>query len=229
VEKPSGRSGRLGPAPAVSQSGAMSRARFEVWETLRVQAQPTTLASLAAALGLHENTTREHLDALLAAGLATRTSAAPSGRGRPAWLYEATEADPALSGPYAGLSTALASALHGATGSPEQDARNAGAAWGRDLVRRRGHARGSAAAARRGVISIFSELGFAPEADARAVRVRLTRCPLLEAAQQVPEIVCGVHGGMAQGVLAELGGDPDGVSLARFAAPGACTLRLARR
>ena len=59
--------------------------------------------------------------------------------------------------------------------------------------------------------------------------VRLTRCPLLEAAHKYPDVVCGVHLGLAQGALEEYGAASDGTDLVPFAEPGACRLRLARR
>jgi predicted ArsR family transcriptional regulator len=122
--------------------------------------------------------------------------------------------------------------------------------WGRELVRRSGAtaaaasavtvdaAKGSvpratispsAASARREVVILLEELGLAPGPDARAGVVKLRRCPLLEAAHQYPEVVCGVHLGVVRGALDELGTDPDRVertTLQPFAEPGACRLDL---
>src|SRR5699024_12003747 len=55
---------------------------------------------------------------------------------------------------------------------------------------------------------------------------RLTRCPLLEAAHEHPDIVCGVHLGLVRGAL-EVFGDPAAESeLEPFSEPGACRLHL---
>jgi predicted ArsR family transcriptional regulator len=54
--------------------------------------------------------------------------------------------------------------------------------------------------------------------------VRLTRCPLLEAAHRHPDVVCAVHLGIVRGALDEQGADPSGTALAPFAEPGACVL-----
>ena len=62
--------------------------------------------------------------------------------------------------------------------------------------------------------------------DAQAGSVRLTRCPLLEAAHRYPDVVCGVHLGLAQGALEAYGADLDGAALLPFAEPGACLLHL---
>lgn len=208
----------------------MSRSREALLETLRAQAEPTRLAALAALCGLHANTVREHLDALVRQGLARRHPARPQGRGRPAWLYRAAGADAAPSPEYAGLAAALAATIHRTSTSPVADAASAGAEWGRALARERGASpERSGVAARRKVVSLFDEIGFAPQADARSSVVRLTRCPLLEAAHRYPDVVCGVHLGLAQGALAEYGADPGGARLVPFAEPGACRLQLNRQ
>ena len=70
-------------------------------------------------------------------------------------------------------------------------------------------------------------MGFAPEPhpDDRHL-TRLTRCPLLEAARESPDIVCGVHHGLVEGLLEHAGASTDGVDLLPFAEVGACLLRL---
>jgi predicted ArsR family transcriptional regulator len=220
-----------GPRPGAGRSAApLSSSRAAVLETLRAQAQPTTLAALAAISRLHANTVREHLDALVAAGLARRQPEPPSGRGRPAWLYEATGLDPSTSREYAGLAATLAATIPRTSASPTEDAVLAGREWGGELARERGAAPAkSAAAARREVVALLDDIGFAPEPDARATTVRLTRCPLLEAAHKYPDVVCGVHRGLAEGALAAYGADPAGTELVPFAEPGACRLHLMRR
>ena len=197
---------------------------------LRAQAEPTTLAALVALSGLHANTVREHLDALVRAGLVRRRTEPPSGRGRPAWLYEATGRDAAESPEYAGLAATLAAAIHRTSAQPTEDAIEAGREWGHQLAAARsaGPAK-SATAARREAVNLHDDIGFAPRADARAATVRLTRCPLLEAAHRYPDVVCGVHLGLVRGALEEYGADTDGTDLLPFAEPGACRLHLVRR
>ena len=220
-----------GPLPGAGRSRApLSRSRAALLETLRAQTEPTTLAALVATSGLHANTVREHLDALVREGLAHRHPEAPAGRGRPAWLYEATGSDAASDTEYAGLAAALAAAIHRTSTSPTDVAVIAGREWGHELALERGaRPAPSAVAARREVVSLLDEVGFAPQADARSSVVRLTRCPLLEAAHKYPDVVCGVHLGLAQGALEEYGADPDGTELLPFAEPGACRLHLMRR
>ena len=182
------------------------------------------MAALVAATGLHANTLRDHLDALVRRGLVRRHSDTPHGRGRPAWLYEATEADESERSEYAGLAATLASVIHRTSDSPREDAIAAGTEWGHDLARDLGVS--TPTDARRRVVELLGDIGFAPESDDPPSVVRLTRCPLLEAAHKYPEVVCGVHLGIVRGALAQYGADSEGTALLPFAEPGACLLHL---
>jgi predicted ArsR family transcriptional regulator len=208
----------------------MSAQRARVLEQLQSCGPSATITTLAAALGLHTNTVREHLDELVKRGMVSRDFARPVGRGRPAAMYTATTDGPG-SDPrareYAGLATALAGQIARSSPDPQADALAAGEAWGGSLVV--GIPVGSPARARRRVLSLLTDLGFDPEADARATTARLLRCPLLHAAREHPEIVCRVHLGLVRGALESVGGDPDGAALLPFSEPGACRLHLHAR
>jgi predicted ArsR family transcriptional regulator len=188
-----------------------------------------TVAEVERATALHANTVREHLDALVTRGLARRSRSTPSGRGRPAWRYEAVEPTSATDGSeYTGLAATLAAHLHRTSPRPWRDAVTAGETWGRDLARRdEGSRTTSAVAARRRVLGLLDGMGFAPESDPEATTSRLTRCPLLGTAKEYPDVVCGVHLGIVRGALAEYGTDNEHTDLLPFAEPGACRLHLA--
>jgi predicted ArsR family transcriptional regulator len=90
----------------------------------------------------------------------------------------------------------------------------------------------SAKAARREVVTLLEQLGFAPSPDARINVVKLKRCPLLETANKYPAVVCAVHLGVVRGALEELGADPaqtERTALEPFSEPGACRLDLVPR
>lgn len=184
------------------------------------------MAALGRLSGLHVNTVREHLEALTRQGFVQRHASEPNGRGRPAWLYLATDA----AGPpseYAGLAAALAASIHRTSDTPTEDAAEAGADWGRRLADERDARPGAdALVARREVVDLLDELGFGAKPDPGNTVVRLTRCPLLAAAHQYPDVVCGVHLGLVRGALAAYGADSEGTDLVPFAEPGACLLRL---
>lgn len=126
---------------------------------------------------------------------------------------------------YVGLATALSQAILRTSPDPRRDAELAGESWGHHLARQLGGAPLTPEAARDRAVELLDGLGFAPlREDHGGPIVRLTRCPLLDAARANPRIVCTVHLGMLRGVLAEYGADPDGSDLLPFAEPGSCLL-----
>jgi len=214
-----------GPRPAGPAAIAtLSRSRRALYELLVAQDGAVTLADLVKLSGLHENTVRGHLEGLEAERLVAREQRPPQGRGRPALLWRARSDQ----GEYAALASTLAYTLRDASAQPEEDAIGAGKRWGRRLATSR------PAGSDRGVVSpvrdLLDDLGFSPvgtvDADAEAADLRLTTCPLLEAAREVPSIVCNVHRGLAIGAMEEYGAAAPGADLVPFAEPGACLLHL---
>lgn len=220
----------LGPLPAQppAPDAPPSASRTAVLTALRRSAHPLTLAELSEETSLHSNTLREHLEALESQGRVRRRRAAPSGRGRPAWLYEAPEGAPATTTmEYAALASVLAAAIANGSGDPAAEAVAAGERWGEQLARAKGAPpEGGARPARAQMVSLLGDLGFAPQPDDRAVVVRLTRCPLLDTARLYPEVVCGVHLGIVRGALSEWGVGAQAAALQPFSEPGACRLQL---
>lgn len=217
----------LGPGatpPAVTDA-PLSRQRLTVLEDVRANA-PVRVAHAAARLGVHANTVREHLDALVELGLLERTTETSGGRGRPAALYRPSGADPVvLARDFAGLAAALAGHLARTSSDPDHDARAAGRDWGRELIDPTMTADDDP---RRAVLDILTRLGFAPDADGEVVGrgIALRRCPLLEVARRYPAVVCRVHLGIVEGLLESLGAATEGLDLIAFAEPGACRLLL---
>ncbi|HEU0042466.1 MAG TPA: helix-turn-helix domain-containing protein, partial [Jiangellaceae bacterium] len=130
-----------GPRPPTPTTGAaanLSASRAALLDQLVGQPEPTTIAALVAASGLHQNTVREHLDALVSVGLARRVTGVARGRGRPAWRYQAVEpreTEPAAA-EYAGLASVLADHIARTSDDPRADAVSAGVSWGRELAGR---------------------------------------------------------------------------------------------
>ena len=196
-------------------------------QALSDQAEPVTIAALVTLTHLHENTLRGHLDGLVRAGLVRRHRADRAGRGRPAWLYQRIETQPSEAIEYAGLAATLARTIVELSGDPVADAARSGLDWGRRLARDRGAVDLPSEEARAQLVDLMDDLGFAPrQKEQDPSQVRLTRCPLLEAAYRQPEVVCAVHLGLARGALQEYGADPTGTELVPFSEPGACLLLL---
>jgi predicted ArsR family transcriptional regulator len=220
-----------GPAPVRGSAGTgLSGPRGALLARLQRWGRSVRITELAADLGVHPNTAREHLDALVARGLVTRERGPATGRGRPAWRYTAAddhqEPDPRVRD-YAGLAAALAGHLARTSPNPSGDGLAAGWAWGRSLVADRVPT--PDANPRQQVVGLLDELGFDPEPDARAATVALRRCPLLDAAREHPQVVCQVHLGIVRGALEHYDGDPEPTDLLPFAEPGACRLHLDTR
>jgi len=236
--------GSLPAARANRRRAHLSTARARILDALIDQPEPCTVLALTALTRQHHNTIREHLDDLVVDRLVVRESSPAQARGRPAWLYSGAPEAGSESGAreYAGLASTLASQIARTSQQPLVDSIEAGRTWGRDLVRRSQVAAPthegrvpnaaiapSALSARREVVTLLEELGFAPSPDARFGVVKLHRCPLLEAAHRYPEVVCGVHLGVVRGALTELGADADRTdrtALQPFSEPGACRLDL---
>ncbi|MGO4383574.1 helix-turn-helix transcriptional regulator [Specibacter sp. RAF43] len=224
-----------GPKPGGTESVApMSRARAAVLERLRAADGTLSVETLAAETGQHTNTVREHLDALVVAGFATRATAARTGRGRPAWLYRAATPASRPAG-YAALATALARQIAATSEDPAGAGDLAGRQWAH-VLNARPAGSGPAAPgssgpaeqrlARRGVVDALREAGFGIHGNADATDLTLTTCPIVEAARENQDVVCAVHLGLVKGLLEGSGVPEDGVRLVPFAAPGVCTLRL---
>lgn len=206
----------LGPATAPTPQGGspLSRARARVAAAVRDLGPAVPLGALAQLLGGHPNATRQHLEALVAAGLAVTAPLPRAGRGRPATGYTLTGAgrralgeDPARVA-HTELVTLLAEHLAD-SGVSAEEARALGRSWG---------------AARGGrLVALLDDLGFTPEPDAADPRtLRLRTCPILDAARRHPEIICQVHQGLIEGAL----GEDASARLLPFAEPGACVVHL---
>lgn len=221
----------LGPVPArrSDRSAALTRPRARVLELLQQRDSPVSAEDIARRFGQHVNTVRLHLDYLAQSGLALRERAPGTGRGRPSWHYRANpnrpEPDPRVR-EYSALAGALAALIVRTSPLPADDAHAAGLEWGRQEARERNLHDTSGADARRTVVSILDELGFAPAANQRQTTVHLTNCPLLDVAARYPEVICQVHRGLIAGLLEALGKDPQGADLRPFSDPGSCRLHL---
>jgi len=195
-----------------------SPTRERVLRLVEAQPGPVTTAAVATAAGLHENTARGHLEQLHADGYVTRERAPAVGRGRPAWIWEATTGSEPRSA-YAGLAAALAHTLATTSSDPIGAARTAGLEWGSEIAA----GQEGTGTARESVVVAMRDQGFEP--TDLSDRVVLRQCPLIEAATAYPQIVCSVHQGLVDGIL-HARGETGRSTLRPFTAPGECSLHL---
>jgi predicted ArsR family transcriptional regulator len=207
------------------KNNRLTRAQQAVLDALRDQPDLVGIEGLARHLGRHPNTLREHLATLVEAGLVERHQAPTEGRGRPRWLYAAS--GPAEVDENAELAAALAWRIAHREPDPQVAIRDVSRHWAGEIVTRFDLTRQrTPKAGRAQVVEVLDGLGYAPRPDARLDKVALTRCPLLQVATNVPEVVCQVHRGLVEELLDASGADRDRVTLEPFAAPGCCALRL---
>lgn len=227
------KSTRLGPAPWHASSETDQSPPERVLAALAEQARPVSTSELVEVVGLHANTVRAHLQELAAAGLVAVETLPPSGRGRPAHHYTITDegrAVPRVSDPafaeYRGLTTAFATYLAARSEEPSDEAREIGRSWGRQLAEGEDVGATDATAL---VIRLLARLGFTPVPPAEGAPdegIALRTCPLLELAEEMPEVICQVHRGLVEGALGQYGAGSVDVDLQPFVEPGACRLHL---
>ncbi|MGV8978509.1 MAG: helix-turn-helix transcriptional regulator [Cellulomonas sp.] len=221
--------GTAGPALSDPRSPRLGPRRQAVLQHLQQATGPLGVDEVASLTTLHPNTARFHLDALTADGLVTRAVEARTTPGRPRVLYEA-RADAPDQRSYALLAEMLAE-WAAATDDGHETALAAGRAWGRRFVDGAPPAEPLDADRAVDVLrKVFLDIGFQPETstDGPTTSLTLRHCPFREVAVRHPEVVCGMHLGIMEGVLDGLGGAVVPVSLERLVRPGQCLARVHR-
>ncbi len=222
-----------------------SESRVTLLRLLQEASSAMSVDALAEAIDLHVNTTREHLDCLIGAGLVARHPEVRCTRGRPRMLYSAVERvdDEAGSNRVREEMARILVAGYGqAVKSPTVAAEHAGFAWGDRLSSEADDSVGvvrtcasvGADDARSSLVQLsalearLDALGFEPETDPETLEVHMHRCPFYELALESPEVVCSVLLGVSRGVLAHVGGPLTAGQLDAFVGPQHCVLHLAK-
>lgn len=198
--------------------------RERVLTAIRTAHAAPSIATLAAELGLHPNTVRFHLRSLHEEGLVVEERQPTGGRGRPRVAYRTT-ARGARSGErnYRLLADILVSDLAANSPHPTAAAHTTGRHWGRRLAD--GYEDYDATLPRF-AHEVLAEMGFEPEAQPadEPEQLLLHNCPFRELVDSHQQLVCALHGGMVEALLA--GPAHDGPALVPFATPSTCAVRL---
>jgi predicted ArsR family transcriptional regulator len=214
---------------APDASPPLGQSRAGVLDLLCAARTPVSVREIADRTGLHPNTARFHLDALVDAGLATRASQARAAPGRPSMAYQAVEGGAPGRRQYRLLAEMLASLIAVVLAEPGEAAVEAGREWGRYITERPApFQRTDACGAVDGLVATLRELGFAPEAvaDGAGYRLRLRQCPFREVAEVHQEIVCQLHLGLMQGALDQMRAPVAVAGLQPFAEASLCIADL---
>jgi predicted ArsR family transcriptional regulator len=180
--------------------------RFSMYQELASSTLPLSAHELAERLGLHANTVRLHLERLREAGLVEVEPVHRGTVGRPQHAYSLAPGSPGLGfdPPSYTLLAGLLATLAERVGADADDAAAAGHAWGLEAGKR--------TRSKSCVKALFGEmdrLGFDPEAEALpggALDIAFLHCPFRELAEAYPELVCNLHRGITEGVVAAVGG-----------------------
>ena len=211
----------------------LGQSRAHVLDLLRAAGAPAGVQEIAHQAGLHPNTARFHLDALVDAGLAARAPEERTTPGRPSMAYRAVEGGgPMGRRRYRLLAEMLTSLIAGMMPKPGEAATEAGREWGRYLTEQPPpYQRLDAGEAVERLTAIMEEIGFAPETVAAGpqYQLRLRQCPFREVAENHQDVVCQLHLGLMQGALAQMRAPVTAARLQPFAEPSVCIAYLATR
>jgi predicted ArsR family transcriptional regulator len=208
----------------------LGESRARVLDLLRFAGRPLGVQEVAEQTGLHPNTARFHLDALVDAGLAMRKAQPRSSPGRRSLAYQVKDGDgPAGRRRYRFLAEVLTSMIAGVMPQPDAAAAEAGREWGRYLTEQPPpYQRPDAAQAIEKLTAALEEIGFAPEAVAEdsGYQIRLHQCPFREVAERHQDVVCALHLGLMQGALTQMRAPVSTDRLLPFAEPSVCIAEL---
>lgn len=179
--------------------------RYRIYTWLRDVDRPCSVADIAVQFGLHANTVRPHLEHLRDAGLVRFDATPQGGVGRPQHRYTAVAAQidlPRVDEAYEVLARMLASLC-----CRMRVGTDLAVAAGRDLGRELADTSTSDPV---DVLDLtMTRLGFEPATEGNGST--FTRCPFRELATEYPDLVCGLHRGLCEGVL-----DTAGAGIAEF-------------
>jgi predicted ArsR family transcriptional regulator len=216
---------------ASEDTSPLRRSRADVLDMLRAADGPLGVREVAQRSGLHQNTARFHLEALVEAGLAVRETEDRETPGRPRIGYRALADGPAGRRRYRLLAEMLTSLIAGIMPEPGTAAEEAGREWGAYLTEQPPpYEKPTVAAAIRQLTAITAEMGFSPQAEAGdgdgQFRLSLRQCPFREVAQHHQDVICSLHLGLMRGALARMRAPLTADRLDPFLEPSLCVARL---
>jgi len=219
---------------APEDTSPLGRSQADVLDMLRAADGPLGVRDVARQMGLHPNTARFHLEALVEAGLAERETEDRETPGRPRIGYRAAVGGPAGRRRYRLLAEMLTSLIAGTMTTPGKAAENAGREWGAYLTEQPPpYQKLSAQEAIGKLTAVMEELGFSPQAEAGdgdgQYRLCLRQCPFREVAERHQEVICSLHLGLMRGALDRMRAPLTADRLDPFVEPSLCVARLSER
>ena len=180
--------------------------RSHIVALLREAGQPLSVEEMARLAGVHVNTARLHLEALVEAGEATRQSEACGKPGRRRVLYTGAQPNRESAQTYRLLANMLATAIAMNCRDSGEVIYQAGQEWGRFLTSLPApfEVCDETTIGTR-IVDKLDQLWFAVEqSPGPQPQLLLHNCPFLDVAQETPQVVCQLHAGMINGSLEQL-------------------------
>ena len=187
---------------------------------LETAGDPVPVETISTATGLPANTLRRHIELLLARGQIIREREAPTGRGRPRWLYRKGSSEPQLFG---SLLSALTAQL--ANSDNQRVVTAVAENWAQltPLITHRDTPDGAVEA----TAAALSHLGFAAEVNPPGDSISLTRCPYAALVEKNP-VICNIHGVLVAKLLEQTEQEVSMESLDVWAGQRLCVVHLNR-
>lgn len=183
-----------------------------------VQRQPgLTVVELADLVGLHVNTTRDHLDALVREGLLAARPLATGKRGRPRLLYACVDdanENEAARDRIARAQTTRELLHKFATGPKATPECELGDAAELQLET---------------VYEHLQDSGLQPDLDRERLVFDIVPCPFFTIVDEEPELACAVHERLLKDTLAQVPGPIKSLTLQPFVGPHDCRVSLFQR
>jgi predicted ArsR family transcriptional regulator len=184
--------------------------RYAIYQEVARAADPLSTTEIAERLDLHPNTVRLHLEKMREVGLLAVSTDHQGSVGRPQYRWAVVPQAPSLGLEPAGFRL-LAHLLAELAAQSPLDAASVA-----EVGRRRGQERTAGRSSRRGepraaclqaVMDELADLGFDPSLEPwegqEQATISFTHCPFRELAVLYPDVVCQLHRGITEGILAE--------------------------
>jgi predicted ArsR family transcriptional regulator len=201
--------------------------RYAIYQEVAAAGEPMSTVEIAERLDLHPNTVRLHLEKMRDAGLLEAFSDRHGAVGRPQHRWSVGSHAPSLGVEPSGFRV-LAHLLAEVAAQPSGDPDRAAAVGRRRGLERTGERPGAAAnrasegpgaACVRAVVDELGDLGFDPALEDGAsvgdpdfsIGLAFTKCPFRELAVLYPDLVCELHRGLTEGVLAGVAASQPGL------------------
>lgn len=182
--------------------------RHRLYRYIGLAGRPVSVQEMSRRLSLHPNTVRPHLRRLEEAGLVTREPRKVSSVGRPQILFVVREPEGEGDADYRLLAEILAGLVRGRR--MLEQAQGLAREWGRYLAGQDRPKPGTRAPGGRSLALLqeaMARAGFDPRfrrLGGGEVDVTMRQCPFRDLAGDYPDLVCTLHRGLVEGIVAGL-------------------------